>query len=138
MRHKYFHRENHKGENPANFFRIVSWSKVVITSIHQIYISYHLSSSLSHSKLRMWGVYKWGRVPPYLYPFKSLNKHNTGAHMSSMTGLTSPKETPNTHYMMLHWGLLPPLTTKVVPQGLDTIKTSCKEVNTSGYNTIQR
>ena len=41
------------------------------------------------------------------------------------------REDPNTHYMMLHWGILPQLTTEVVPQGLDTIKTSHKEVNTS-------
>ena len=50
--------------------------------------------------------------------------------MSSLTGLTSPRETPNTHYMMLHWGLLLRLTTEVVPQGLHTIKTSRKGVNT--------
>ena len=49
----------------------------------------------------------------------------------SLTGPTSPRETPNTPYMMLHWGLFPPLTTEVVPQGLDTIKTSRKGVNTS-------
>ena len=51
--------------------------------------------------------------------------------MSSLTWSTSPRETPNTHYMMLHWGLLPQLTTEVVPQGIDTIKTSRKDVNTS-------
>ena len=51
--------------------------------------------------------------------------------MSSLTGLTSPKEAPNTHYMMLHWGPLPQLTTEFVPQGLDTIKMSCKGINTS-------
>ena len=43
---------------------------------------------------------------------------------------TSPKETPNTHYMMLYWGLFPRLTTKVVPEGLNTINTSRKEANT--------
>ena len=32
---------------------------------------------------------------------------------------------------MLHWGLLPQLTTEVVPQGLDIIKTSLKGINTS-------
>ena len=48
-----------------------------------------------------------------------------------LAGLTSPIETPNTHYMMSHWGLLPRLTMEVVPQGLDTIKTSCNEVNSS-------
>ena len=51
--------------------------------------------------------------------------------MPSLTRLNSPGETPNTHYMMLHWGLLPRLTTEVVAQGLDTIKTSRNEANTS-------
>ena len=49
----------------------------------------------------------------------------------TLRGPTSPRETPNTHYMMLYYGLLPRLTTEVVPQGLDTIKTSHKGVNTS-------
>ena len=49
----------------------------------------------------------------------------------------TPKEAPNTHCKMLHWGLLPRLTTEVVPQGLDAINTSHNEVNTSpmGFNT---
>ena len=64
-------------------------------------------------------------------PFKSLTKHNIMSHFSSLTGLSSPREAPNTHYMMLHLGIFPPLTMKVVPQGLNTIKTSCKGVNTS-------
>ena len=70
-------------------------------------------------------------MPPYLYPFKLHSKHNIGAHMSSLTRPTSPKETPNTHSIMLNWGLFPRLTTKFVPQGIDTIKTSHKGVNTS-------
>ena len=56
--------------------------------------------------------------------------HDWGQPLT-LTGPTSPRETPNTHYMMLHRGLLPQLTTKVVPQGLDTIRTSRKEENTS-------
>ena len=48
--------------------------------------------------------------------------------MSSHLGPTSPRETTNTYYMMLHWGLLPRLKTEVVPQGLDTIWTSRKGV----------
>ena len=54
-------------------------------------------------------------------------------------GVDKTKETPKIHYMMFHWGLLPRLTTEVVPQGLYTIMTSRKEVNTSpwGYNNIQ-
>ena len=108
-------------------------SKMIKSSNKKYSSAIYLSSfvSLSHVNLRVWGVYKWGIVPPYLYPFNSLTKHKTGAHMSSLTGPTSPRETPNTHYMMLHWGLLPRLTTEVVPQGLDTIKTSRKEANTS-------
>ena len=46
--------------------------------------------------------------------------------MSSLTRSTSPRETPNTHYMMLFWGLLSQLTMEVVPQGLDIINTSRK------------
>ena len=49
----------------------------------------------------------------------------------SLTGLTYPRETPNTHYMMSHCGLFPRLTTEVATQGLDTINTSHKEENTS-------
>ena len=56
--------------------------------------------------------------------------HDWG-RLVSLTGLTSPKETPNTQYMMLNWGLLPRLIMEVVPQCLDTINTSRKEVNTS-------
>ena len=56
--------------------------------------------------------------------------HDWG-RLVSLTRSTSPRETPNTHYMILHWGLLPRITTEVVPQGLDTIKTFHKEVNTS-------
>ena len=51
--------------------------------------------------------------------------------MSSLIGSNSPKETPNTHYMMLHWALFPRFTMKVVPQGINKIKTSLKWVNTS-------
>ena len=123
-RHEDFHRGNYKGENPANFLRIVRLPKAVIRSIQQLSISPPLTVSLSHANLRVWVVYKWGRLPPYLYPFNSLTKHTTGAYMSSLAGPTSPRETPSTHYMMLHWGLLPWITTEVVPQGLDTIKTS--------------
>ena len=118
-RHKDFHWGNHKGENPANFFRIVRWSKAVIRSIQQLSISSPFS--LSHVKLRVWGVYKWARAPPYLYPFKSLTKYKTRAYISSHMGPTSPKETTSTYCMMLHRVLLPQLITSIVPQGLDTI-----------------
>ena len=40
-------------------------------------------------------------------------------YMSSHMGPTYPRETTITYYMMLHWGLLPQLTSEVVPQGLD-------------------
>ena len=39
--------------------------------------------------------------------------------------------------MKLHWGLLPRLTTKVVLQGLDTIKTCHKEVKKSAMGVQQ-
>ena len=63
-----------------------------------------------------------------LYPFKSLTKYKNWAYMSSHMGHTSPRETTITYYMMLHWGLFPRLTIKVVPQGLETIQTSRKGV----------
>ena len=44
---------------------------------------------------------------------------------------TSHRENPKIHFIILNWGLFPQLTTKVVAQGLDTIKTSRKEANTS-------
>ena len=46
--HKYFHRGNHKEENPANFFRIVRWSKAVIRNVQQLSFSPRLTVSLSH------------------------------------------------------------------------------------------
>ena len=49
----------------------------------------------------------------------------------TLTGLNSLRETRNTHYMMSQWGLFPQITREVVPQGIDTIKTSYKEENTS-------
>ena len=68
----------------------------------------------------------------YLYslfiPFKWMTKHKNGSHLSSLIGMNSPKETPNTHYMMLHSRLFPWLIIELVPQGLDTIKTSLKGV----------
>ena len=119
-RHKYFHRGNLKGENPTNFFRIVRWSKAVIRNVQQLSFSppmtISLSLSLSCALESMWGVCKWGKAPPYLYPFKSLTKYKNGSYMLSHMGPTSPRETTITHYMMLHWGLFPRLTPKVVPQ----------------------
>ena len=48
--------------------------------------------------------------------------------MSSHMGPTSRRDTKSTYYMMLHWGLLPQLTTEVLPKDLDTIQTSRKGV----------
>ena len=53
--------------------------------------------------------------------FQVTDQYKTRAHMSSHMGPISPRETTITYYMMLHWGLLPRLTTEVVPQDLDTI-----------------
>ena len=49
----------------------------------------------------------------------------------TLTGPNSPIESPKIHYRMLHWGLFPSLTMKVVPQGPYTTMTSRKEENTS-------
>ena len=48
----------------------------------------------------------------------------------SLKGPNYPRETPNTHYMMSHLGLLPQIKMEVVLQGIDTIMTSRKEENT--------
>ena len=77
--------------------------------------------SLSNALESVLGVYKWGREPPYLYPLNSLNKYKTWSYMSSHMRPTYIGETTITYYTMLHWGLLPQLTTEVVPQGPDTI-----------------
>ena len=45
--------------------------------------------------------------------------------------MTSPRETPIIHFIILKWGLLPRLTTEVEPQGPYIIMTSWKEGNTS-------
>ena len=64
--------------------------------------------------------------------------HDWGKTLS-ITRSTSPRETPNTHYMMLQWGLFPRITMEIVPQGLYTIMTSQKEENTypMGVQNIQ-
>ena len=92
-RYKYFHRGNHKGENPANLFKIVRWSKGEIRNVQKVYFSPPLIVSRSHAPWRVWCVYKLGREPPYLCPFKSMAKYKTWAYMSSHMGLTSPRET---------------------------------------------
>ena len=89
-RHKDFRRGNHKGENPTNFFRIVRWSKAVIRNVQHLSLSSSDCLSLSCALESVWGVYKWGREPPYLYPFKSLTKYKTRAYISSHMGSTSP------------------------------------------------
>ena len=93
-RHKDFHRGNHKWENSTNFFRIVRWSKYCL--------------SLSCALESVYGVYKWGRAPPYLYPLKSLSKYKTQAYMSSRMGPTSPRETTITYYMIFALGTIFP------------------------------
>ena len=57
-----------------------------------------------------------------------ITKYNIQAHMSFHMGPTTPRETTSTYYKMLHWGLLPRLTTDIVTQGLDTIYTFRKVV----------
>ena len=80
-----------------------------------IFLSSYVCLSLSCALESVCGVCKWGRVPPYLYPFRSLTKYNIWAYMSSHIRPTSPRETTSTYYMMLHWGLCPWLTIEVAP-----------------------
>ena len=93
--------------------------------------NYLSSLSLSHANLSECEVCinEGGRLP--IYTFHVTDQIHDWGQIVSLTGPTSPIVIPNTHYMMLLWGLFPRLTTEVVPQGLDTIKTSCKEENTS-------
>ena len=112
--------------------KLLQNSKMIKRSNKKCSTTIFLSSSdcfsLSYSLESVWGVYKGGRAPSYLYPFKSLTKYKTRSYMSSHMGPTSPTETTITYDMMLHWGLLPQLTMEVLPQGLDTISTSHKGV----------
>ena len=70
-----------------------------------------------------------GFLPIYTNQVTNL-LHDWGRPLT-LTGMTSPRETPNTHCMMLHWGLFPRRTMEVVPQGLYTIMTSQKDLKTS-------
>ena len=94
-----------------------------------IYLS-SLTLSLSHVNLSECEVCinEGGHLPIYTNQVTGL-LHDWERPLT-LTRPISPRETPNTHYMMLHWGLFPRLTTKVVPQGLYTIMPSRKEVNT--------
>ena len=67
-----------------------------------------------------------GNLPIYTFQVTDL-LHDWGRPLT-LTGPTYPRETTIIYYMMLYWGLLPRLTTKVVPQGIDTIYTSHKGV----------
>ena len=66
-----------------------------------IFLSSYDCLSLSNALESVWGVYKWGRAPPYLYPFKSLTKYKTRAYMSSHMEPTSPRDTRITYYMII-------------------------------------
>ena len=94
-----------------------------------IYLS-SFSLSPSHANLSEFElcINEGGRLPIYTFQVTSL-LHDWGRPLT-LKRLDSPRETPKIHYIMFHWGLFPRLTTEVVPQSLDTIKTSCKEENT--------
>ena len=137
-RHKDFHRGNHIGENSANFLRIV----LLLRQYHKmrkpnkkkssaaIYISF-LSLSLTSCELEwVWVCLNEGvHLPIYTLQVTDL-KHNWGWPLI-LTRLTSPRETPKAHYNILYPGLLPRLTTEVVPQGPYITMASRKEANTS-------
>ena len=59
-----------------------------------------------------------------IYTFHVIDQIHDWGWLVSLTELTSPRETLNTHYMMLHWGIFPRIIMEVVTQGLDTLKTS--------------
>ena len=104
--------------------------KTVIRNVQQLSFSPPLTISLSHAP---WRVYEACINEGECLPIYTLLSHwpnirpEPTCHLT-WGPLTSPRETTNTYYMMLHWGLLPRLTTEVVPEGLDTIYTSRKGV----------
>ena len=89
-----------------------------------------MSLSLSHAKLSECEVCinEGGLFPIYTNQVTEL-LHDWGKPLSRI-GLTSPRENLKIHYMLVHWGLFPQLATEVVPQGIYTIMTSQKEINT--------
>ena len=112
-----FHWGNHKGENPSNFLKIVQSQRLchkIIKSNNKKYstdLSLSPSLSLSYANFSKCEVCinELGCLPTYTNQVSSL-LHDWGWHVT-LTGMTSPRETPNTHFMMLQWGLLPRLTT---------------------------
>ena len=108
---------------------VIRRSNPIIRSLLQLYKS-PPCLSLSHANLSECEVCinEGGHLPIYTNQVTDL-LHDWGQPLT-LTQLTSPRETPKIHYMMLHWGLLPRLTTEFVPQGIYTIMTSRKEENT--------
>ena len=96
-----------------------------------IYLSSSFSLSLSSCKLEwVWVcINKGGHLP--IYTLQVINLPTWLGRPLTLTGPTSPRETPKVHYIILYWGLLLRLTTEVVPQGLCTIMTSQMEGNAS-------
>ena len=95
-----------------------------------------LSLSSPHANLSEWVcINEGGRLS--IYTFQGTDLIHDWHRPLTLTGPTSSRETPKIHYMMLHWGLLPWLTTEVVPQGLYTVMASRKEANTSSMGVQQ-
>ena len=80
-----------------------------------IYLS-SLSLSLSHVNLSECDlcINEGGNLPIYTNKVTNL-LHDYGRPLT-LTRSTSPRETPNTHYMILHWELFPRITMQVIPQ----------------------
>ena len=75
--------------------------------ISSSYLSLLPSLSLSHVKLRVCEVcINEGEHLP-IYTFHVTDQIHDWGRLVSLTGPTSPRETPNTHYIILHWGLFP-------------------------------
>ena len=126
-----FPRGNHKGKNPAKFLKILS----SLRQYHKMEKPKHKKSSatlsLSSCELEWVSVCinEGGRLPIYI--LQVIDFLTWLGWLLTLAGPTSPRETPKIHFIILNWGLLPQLTTKVVPQGPQTIMTFRKEGNTS-------
>ena len=106
--HRYFHQGSHKGENPANFLKIVlsqrSYHKMIKPNKKKSSATSYLSSlslSLSHANLSEWVcINEGGHLS--IYTFQGTDLIHDWCRPLTLIGPTSPRETPKIHYMMLH------------------------------------
>ena len=85
--------------------------------------------SLSSCELEWVCVYEGGCLP--IYTLQVTDLLTWLGQLLTLTGPTSPRETPKAHYIILYQGVFSQLTTKFVPQGPYKIMVSWKEGNTS-------